>query len=255
MVSSISVPSREWPAAANGRGISLEVERLQHGCHAIFLPFVVAAVLLATAAYGQDATPSAAVRQNETGRQNQTAGDRPEGRASRTGRFLLGAASALGLHEGDHLLFDGVFGVTPELKKVDFYGIPFFAITHPPGQSPRREFTIASAGFWMQHASSEILLTRRPRLREQRASMLKGVLAFNVLASVAYGAAAIAKAGPVERDTRGMAASLRVDEAWVGALVLVPAGLDAWRYLHPESRWAAWLSRGVKVGGVLLVIR
>ena len=177
------------------------------------------------------------------------------GRGERTARFLLGAAAGLGLHEGGHLLFDGVFGVKPTLKRVDFGGIPFFAITHPAGLPPRREFTISSAGFWMQHASSEIVLTRHPRLRDERAPALKGLLAFNVLASVAYGGAAMAKAGPVERDTRAMAASLRVNEAWVGALVLVPAGLDAWRYLHPESRWARWLSRGVKVGTVLLVIK
>ncbi len=173
----------------------------------------------------------------------------------RAAKFLLGAAAGLGLHEGGHLLFDGLFGVRPTLKKVDFGGIPFFAITHPAGLPRREEFTISSAGFWIQHASSEIVLTRHPRLRDESAPTLKGLLAFNVLASVAYGSAALAQAGPAERDTRAMAGSLGVSEAWVGALVLVPAGLDAWRYFHPDSRWAAWLSRGVKVGTVLLVIR
>jgi hypothetical protein len=176
------------------------------------------------------------------------------GRAERTATFLLGAAAGLGLHEGGHLLFDGLFGVEPVLKKVDFGGIPFFAITHAQ-TSPRKEFAISSAGFWMQHLSSEIVLTRHPGLRAEAAPGLKGLLAFDVLASVAYGGAALAKAGPAERDTRAMAAALRVDEAWVGVLVLLPAGLDAWRYFHPDSRWAAWLSRGVKVGGVLLVIK
>jgi hypothetical protein len=66
------------------------------------------------------------------------------------------------------------------------------------------------------------------------------------------GAAAIAHAGPVERDTRGMAGSLRVDERWVGALV--PACLDAWRYFHPGLGRAAWISRRVKVGTVALVM-
>ncbi len=181
------------------------------------------------------------------------AGER--GTASRVGGFLLGAAAGLGAHEGGHVLFDGVFGVRPQLKKVDFSGIPFFAITHAAGQPPRTEFVIASAGFWMQHLSSEIILVRRPGLREEQAPFLKGWLAFNVLASVAYGAAAMAKAGPVERDTRAMADSLRIDEAWVGALVLAPAGLDAWRYSHPDARWAKWLSRGVKVGMLLLVAK
>lgn len=178
-----------------------------------------------------------------------------EGAARKAAKFLLGGAAGLGLHEGGHLLFDGVFGVRPSLKKVDFGGIPFFAITHPAGQPPRKEFTIVSAGFWMQHLSSEIILTRNPHLREEHAPIRKGILAFNVLASVAYGSAAFAKAGPVERDTRGMAQTLRVDEAWVGAMVLVPAGLDAWRYFHPGSRWARWASRAAKVGLVLLVVR
>jgi hypothetical protein len=209
--------------------------------------FVALALVAATASFAQE--PPAPVQPSA-----QTPSD-DRGGAERAGRFLLGAAAGLGFHEGGHLLFDGLFGVEPTLKKVDFGGIPFFAITHQAGLSPRTEFTITSAGFWMQHLSSEIVLTRHPGLREETSPTRKGLLAFNVLASVAYGSAAIAKAGPAERDTRAMAAALGVDEAWVGVLVLVPAGLDAWRYFHPESRWAAWLSRGVKVGSVLLVIK
>ncbi len=177
------------------------------------------------------------------------------GRGERVARFLLGGAAGLGLHEGSHLLADASFGVKPTLKAVRFGPFPFFAITHPAGLPPRQEFTISSAGFWMQHLSSEVVLTRHPDLRAERAPALKGVLAFNVLASVAYGSAAFAHAGPAERDTRGMAVSLGVTEPWMGALVLTPACLDAWRYFHPDSRWAKWLSRGVKVGAVALVLR
>jgi hypothetical protein len=110
----------------------------------------------------------------------------------------------------------------------------------------------------MQHAVNEWLLTSRPQLRDARAPFAKGVLAFNVLASMAYGGAAMARAGPTERDTRGMAASLGahgVDERAIAALVLAPAVLDAWRYLDPDARWAVWASRAVKAGLVLLVIR
>ena len=145
-------------------------------------------------------------------------------------------------------------GETPVLRKVDFHGIPFFAITHR-SVSPRREFLISSAGFWVQHAENEWLLGRRPNLRVERAPLAKGVFAFNVLASVAHAGTAFAKTGPVERDTRGMAQSARLDERWIGALVLAPALLDAWRYFHPEAKWAAWTSRGVKVGMVILVAR
>ena len=85
--------------------------------------------------------------------------------------------------------------------------------------------------------------------------MLKGVLAFNVATSAAYAGAAFARTGPHERDTRGIADAARIDERWVGAMMLAPAVLDAWRYLHPEARWAAWTSRGLKAGFVLLLLR
>ena len=153
------------------------------------------------------------------------------------------------------MLADLALGERPGLQKVDFHGVPFFAITHRSGLPPRREFTISSAGFWMQHAENEWLLSRRPNLRLERAPLAKGVLAFNVFTSMAYAGAAFAKTGPVERDTRGMAASARIDERWIGALVLAPAVLDAWRYRHPDAKWAAWTSRGVKIGMVVMVVR
>ena len=173
----------------------------------------------------------------------------------RVASFLTGAAIGLGAHEAGHVLANVAFGERPGLRKVDFHGLPFFAITHRSGQSPRREFTISSAGFWMQHAENEWLLGFRPNLRREHAPLAKGMLAFNVLTSVAYAATAFAKTGPVERDTRGMAAASRVNERWIGALVLAPAVLDIWRFYHPDAKWAAWTSRGVKVGMVLMVER
>lgn len=167
--------------------------------------------------------------------------------------FLGGAALGLAAHEGGHLLFNVIFDAGIGVRRVEFHGIPFFALTHRSGLSPRREFTISSAGFWVQHATNEWLLTRRPRLREQRAPLLKGLFAFNVLASVAYSGAAFATAGPPERDTRGMAVSLPADERWIGALILAPALLDTWRYFDPDARVPIWISRAVKVGAVLLV--
>jgi hypothetical protein len=169
--------------------------------------------------------------------------------------FLVGGVLGLAAHEAGHLLANVAFGEKPGLRKVDFHGIPFFAITHRSGLPPRREFVIASAGFWVQHAENEWLLGRRPNLQDARAPLAKGVFTFNVLTSVAYSGVAFARAGPVERDTRGMAAASRIDERWIGALVLAPAVLDAWRYFHPDAKWAAWTSRGVKLGMVVMVIR
>lgn len=146
-------------------------------------------------------------------------------------------------------------GERPGLRKVDFHGIPFFAITHRSGLPPRRELLVSSAGFWVQHAENEWLLGRRPNLRHERGPLAKGIFTFNVVASAAYAGAAFTKTGPVERDTRGMADASRIDERWIGALVLAPAVLDAWRYFHPDAKWAAWTSRGVKIGMVVLVVR
>ena len=169
--------------------------------------------------------------------------------------FLTGAATGLGVHELGHVIADVAFGEKPGLKKVDFHGIPFFAITHRSGRPSNEEFIISSAGFWMQQAGNEWLLSKRPQLKSEQAPFAKGYFAFNVLASVAYAGAAFAKSGPEERDTRGMAASSRLDERWIGAIVLAPAVLDAWRYYHPGSKWATWSSRGVKIGMVVMVAR
>lgn len=170
------------------------------------------------------------------------------------GKFLLGGALGLGLHESGHVLASLAFGADPGIKGISFGFIPFFAITHDT-VSPGEEYTISAAGFWMQSISSEWLLTKRPGLREQHAPLTKGVLAFDVLASVTYGFAGLAHVGPPERDTRSMALSLDVNESWVGALVLAPAVFDTWRYFRPDARWPRWASRAAKVGMVLLVVR
>ncbi len=168
--------------------------------------------------------------------------------------FLGGAGLGLGLHETGHVIASAVFDADPGIKIIHFGPIPFFAITHEP-QSPRREFVIASAGFWMQQWTSEWILTRRPDIRSQSAPVAKGLLAFNVLNSIGYAGVAFARAGPPERDTRGMADATGIDERWIGAMVLVPAVLDGWRYFAPQARWAKWSSRAAKVGLVLLVVK
>jgi hypothetical protein len=161
----------------------------------------------------------------------------------------------LAAHESGHLFFNVVFDADPTIRRVDFHGIPFFAITPQAPLSPRQEFALASAGFWVQHATNEWLLSTRPRLRFERAAFSKGLFAFNVLTSAAYSGAAFARTGPVERDTRGMASAARIDERWVGALILAPAVLDTWRYYDPDARLPVWLSRAVKAGAVLLILR
>ena len=169
-------------------------------------------------------------------------------------KLIGGAAAGLAIHESAHVAADFANGVAPGVKKVSFGPLPFFAITHDP-VSPAREFVISSAGFWAQHAVSEYLLTRRPALRDEQAPVLKGILTFNVLASVAYSGAAFARTGPNERDTRGMAISAGMDEPVIGVVLLVPAILDTARYFGAQSRWIVWASRAAKLGGVLLVVK
>jgi hypothetical protein len=170
-------------------------------------------------------------------------------------QFLAGAVVGLGAHEGGHLLFDVIFDADPSINRVEFHGIPFFAITHASNLPPRQEYTISAAGFWVQHATNEWILFRRPRLRQERAAFTKGLFAFNVGASMAYSVAAFARTGPSERDTRGMADAAGIPEPWIGAMILAPAVFDTWRYLDPGARWPVWLSRASKIAVVLLVLK
>ncbi len=179
--------------------------------------------------------------------------DRPA--AGAFGRLLLGGAAGLALHESGHLVADWAFEEKVVLKKVEYGGVPFFAITHANDLSPRREFIVSSAGFWSQFLYSEQILTHHPDLRHERSPFRKGVLTFHVATLALYSGAAFLRTGPVERDTRGMAQSARINERWLGALLLAPAALDAYRIFHPGAEWAAWTSRGVKMGSVLLVLR
>jgi hypothetical protein len=169
--------------------------------------------------------------------------------------FVGGGVLGLGMHEGGHLLFDVLFDARPRLSGVHLGPFPFFAITHRSDLTPRREFTVSSAGFWVQDGTSEWLLARKPFLRDEPGWFAKGLLAFNVLNSFGYAMVAFAKAGPPERDTRGIADSAGLDERIVGAVVLAPAVLDGYRYFRRGSDRAAWASRVAKIGSVLLVIR
>ena len=178
-----------------------------------------------------------------------------EHRVAETVKFLAGGAFGLVMHESGHLVFDVAFDADARIEPVHFGPFPFFAIAHRADLSPRRELTISSAGFWVQEASSEWLLTTRPNLHNEKAPLVKGLLAFNVLNSLGYGLVAFARAGPHERDTRGMADASRVDERAIAAIVITPAFLDGYRYFRPESKWAKWASRAAKAGSVLLLLR
>jgi hypothetical protein len=156
-----------------------------------------------------------------------------ESRKVAFGKFIAGAAVGAGLHEAGHLAAGW-----------DRYDV-----------SRRHAIAVRSAGFWAQYLTSETVLIRHPELRAERSPFRKGVFAFHLATSTGYALLAFTRTGPYGRDTFEMATATRIDERWIGALVLTPAVLDGIRYLRPESRWATWLSRGVKVGSVALVLR
>lgn len=166
--------------------------------------------------------------------------------------FLAGALTGFAVHEGSHLALDIAFDAEPRLKGVSFGPLPFFAVTHRGNLSAGREALVSGAGFFSQHLTSEIILSRRAE-GAALSNFEKGALAFHVATSVAYAGAAFSRYGPFERDTRGIADSTGADERLIGALVLAPAAFDTWRYLRPHSRIARWGSRLAKVGflGVL----
>jgi hypothetical protein len=178
-----------------------------------------------------------------------------ESAASKFGKVLLGGAAGLGLHEGGHLVANWAFDEKVVVKKVNYKGIPFFALSHANNLSPRREYVVSAAGFWTQFLYSEQILTHHPNLKDEPAPFRKGMLAFHVVTSLVYAGAAFGKTGPVERDTRGMAYARRINERWIGLMVLAPALLDTYRFFHPEARWAAWTSRGAKLGSVALILK
>jgi hypothetical protein len=130
-------------------------------------------------------------------------------------------------------------------------GASFFAIRYGRELTPREAYTVSSAGFLFQYASSEWVLKEHPHLWTDDAPIAKGVFSFHLITSFVYAYGALFNSGPTARDTRGMAQALGINERWVGVAVLVPALLDLYRSIHPEAKWAVYSSRSVKVGFVL----
>jgi hypothetical protein len=173
-------------------------------------------------------------------------------------KAAAGAAAGLAVHEGGHVMMALALGAHPHTHRAYIGGAPFFAIVHRGVLSPKREFGIAAAGFWVQELTNERLLARRTALRGHRAPFATGLFAFNELTSIGYGIVALARVGPASDrviDTRAMAGALRVNEPLVGGFILAPALIDGYRYFHPDSRWARWASRFAKTGTVFLLFR
>lgn len=153
-----------------------------------------------------------------------------ESRTVIVAKFLAGAATGLAIHEGGHAAAGWHY------------------------ESRRHGIALTSAGFWAQYAGSEVVLSRHPRLREERAPFRKGLVAFHLGTCALYSILAVTKTGPAGRDTVELAENLRVNERWLAPLVLTPAVFDGIRYLRPGAAWAKWLARTVKLASVAVVL-
>ena len=168
------------------------------------------------------------------------------------GKFFEGAFAAFFGHESGHLIANYSLGTDPYLRGVHYGPIPFFTIE--PGRllNPHEHYITASAGFNAQNIIDEWLLTSHPKLSSENQPFLKGLASFNFWLFVGYAASAFTETGPNQRDTKGMADALGWNERWVGAMILVPAALDTYRYKHPDSKWAVWASRASKLAMISL---
>lgn len=169
--------------------------------------------------------------------------------------LLGGALAGLALHESGHYLLNLGLHTDPYLKRVDTAGIPFFAVTYRKDVSRRQAYAIAAAGFWAQHGMAEAILAKYPRVWKEAPMAVRGAFAFHLATSLVYVYAALAKSGPPERDTFGMARGLDIQERWVGLAILLPAVLDLYRSFHPDAPGARWTSRGLKIGFVVALTR
>jgi len=167
-------------------------------------------------------------------------------------KFFTGAFGAFLGHESGHFIANWSLGTDPYLMGVHYGPIPFFTIQPGKPMTNHQHYITASAGFNAQHLINEAVLTTHPNLMRENEPFLKGLTAFNFWLTMGYAVTAFAQSGPNERDTKGMADSLGWNEAWVGAMILVPTALDTYRYKHPDSRWAPTASRLSKLAIIFL---
>jgi hypothetical protein len=186
--------------------------------------------------------------------------------AATVGWIGAGFVSAFFAHEMGHVVANLALGNVPHFTYVTVDGFfPFLAIEPhlsckgdvcvkedgtPFGAGRHGRFAIVSAGFEVQHLTDELILQLHPNLRDEDRPFMKGMLAFNTLVSALYAVAALTGAEGDNGDLGGEAMSSHLPKSVLAALLLVPAGLDIYRYLRPTSSWAPWASMGCKAGYV-----
>lgn len=218
---------------------------------AVLMSALLALVLLTSARPAHaDAAPSA------------SAAPSGPGIGKSIGLGLGGALTAFLAHEAGHIFANLLLGNSPRFDGMLVWGvIPFFAVapglrcdgdvcTDRSGErfraGRRGNYFIVTAGFHVQHLLDELILTRRPRIRDERAPFQKGMLLFNVALSCMYAVGAYTGLEDPHGDLAGAARASGMHHAWLATALLVPAALDTYRYWSRETRWSPWASRAMK---------
>lgn len=182
--------------------------------------------------------------------------------AEEIARFVAGGATGFVLHESAHALAAESLGIDVRLE-FQSRPVPFPVVRYNLIQTEdalgntqyvdrkrthiangaQKQLAIASAGINSQNITSEWILTLHPRLREEQRPFLKGMLAFDILTSIAYALGGRRNRGG---DVYQMSEALGVHNKFVAGLILAPAAIDLYRYYYPESSWTPWISRGAK---------
>lgn len=186
--------------------------------------------------------------------------------ASSFGLWAAGALSGFVAHETGHLLTNYLFDNKPALVGLKGFGfVPFFAISpelvcdhdgcRRPNQSRfqagrRGMYLISTAGFTVQHLTSEMALSKDPWLMYHNAPFEKGLLTFNLLLSVGYALSTLVGIEDAHGDAAGAAAVAHMPRALFATLLVLPVAADTVRFLRPCTRWAVGVSRASKAAMV-----
>ncbi|MFT3700160.1 MAG: hypothetical protein QM831_43845 [Kofleriaceae bacterium] len=184
--------------------------------------------------------------------------------AATAGLFLAGGAVGFLAHESGHVAMNYALGNSPEVHGITTFGfIPFVAIAPalqcsgsvclkrdgtPLAFGPSGKYLIVTAGYDVQHLTTELLLTLTPRLRYDDAPFRKGLFTFDILLSVGYAVSDYLGVEDSHGDSLNAEQASGINRFVFATLLIAPAILDTYRYFNPKSKWAPWVSRGTKLG-------
>ena len=185
------------------------------------------------------------------------------GRWKAIGLGTAGLAIGFVAHELGHVLVNLGYGRVPEFEGLRYGGIiPFFRISSGVSCNPQgcfdddgepikggrtRAYLVTSAGFNVQHIVNEVLLSLDPWMQHHRSPLQKGILFFNMSLSIGYALSTWFQIKPPVGDIDGMSRAAQINPNWVALMVMIPTGLDIYRFFMPNSKWAPWVSRSSKV--------